>query len=293
MEDAAIALEGAAFSNNGHPSTYRIPPFRASSPALDTSQPRSKPKELTRALTCIMDEGITVTDDARAPLAAAQMGLDIDCSAAELPRLRREAIARAAAVLPQSKEESWRGVRKYLEEVNWMSSILHPEALEAEVEFYWHLKEQGRDEEVCPIWLAMYAQVRLIFSSQWQWLTSKLGRNRRSSPLLSTSHSLILLPLPSLQVSTWPKRSSSKQRHSVSSRSANGGAGPSSGRCWSSSSSINSNNQALETDMPPRASSPISRALYECCNSWGIISWDPTTRRCHLMIRRFRPGRIL
>lgn len=179
MEDAAVALEGATFAtvqHPEHPSAYRIPTYPLCANPVTNSPVRgpAREPELTRYLTSIIDEGITnVFCDARAPLAAAQMGLDVDCTAETLPHLRRAAIARACSVMPSSRAVSTMIVNKYLDEINWMHNIIHRESFEAEHDYYWKMVEEGRRDEVCPIWLAVYAVVSCC-SSRREYHGSRL-----------------------------------------------------------------------------------------------------------------------
>ncbi|ORY80238.1 hypothetical protein BCR35DRAFT_304422 [Leucosporidium creatinivorum] len=177
MEDAALALEGAAFSMRApgphryrpvdsvpfleNPTTYGAgcissslrAPRRNDGSGSDSARPQ---RELTSAYTCIIADPLVVDNPA---VSAAQMGLDIDVDAETLPGVWKAALERTIKPLPASKEISTPLVLKFFSDFGWMHNMLHQETFLAEHDFYWNLVDTGRQLETCPIWLALYSVV--------------------------------------------------------------------------------------------------------------------------------------
>lgn len=172
MEHAALVLENVAllarapgakhgvidsipFFENIH-SSHRAPAdgISLTEPAHSILAPSSK-IEMTTAMTCIVAPPFTFDN---APLCAVQLGLDIGLTDAELPGARLRAIENVCKVLP-SKETSFYLVSQFFELINWLHHSVDKTSFYAEHVAYWNMVEQGRQLEVCPIWLALYSMI--------------------------------------------------------------------------------------------------------------------------------------
>lgn len=174
-EEAAIALEGAAFSTR--------PAFNATRSSALIGGKAPLPHELTKALTvssssklsgcpkltrpndplaaqCIVARPIMYETD---PWISVDMGLDIGISVADLPAARAAALEKIYALFP-TKDESYHLVKEYFGTIAWLQQTLDEAAFMAELDRFWEMCESGRKLDVCPTWLSLYSMVH-FFSS--------------------------------------------------------------------------------------------------------------------------------
>ncbi|GAA6020296.1 hypothetical protein JCM11491_005321 [Sporobolomyces phaffii] len=168
-ESAAAELEDVAFST-------RVPVLRALNAAAQGntgprySYPGRSDMELTEALTSILAEPLTFDQDGR-PRSAVRLGLDLAVSTLDLPAVRRDALAQILAVLP-GPEISHFLIAKFFGEIEWDYKVLDPISFPLEYHRYNEMLENGREDLVDPLWIALFCMV-LALSLEGFWSRPK------------------------------------------------------------------------------------------------------------------------
>ncbi|GAA5995049.1 hypothetical protein JCM5350_004225 [Sporobolomyces pararoseus] len=168
-ESAVAELEDVAFST-------RVPVLRALNAAAQGNAgprytyPGRVDMELTDALTSILAEPLTFDQDGR-PRSAVRLGLDLAVSTVDLPGVRHDAIAQILAVLP-GPEISQFLIAKYFAEIEWDFKVLDPVAFPLEHLRYNEMLEQGREDLIDPLWIAVFCMV-LALSLEGFWSRPK------------------------------------------------------------------------------------------------------------------------
>ncbi|GAA5916616.1 uncharacterized protein JCM6883_007137 [Sporobolomyces salmoneus] len=169
-ESAVAEIEDVAFST-------RVPVLRALNAAAQGNNagprytyPGRNDMELTDALTSILAEPLTFDQDGR-PRSAVRLGLDLAVSTADLPSVRHDALAQILAVLP-GVEISQFLIAKYFAEIEWDYKVLDPVAFPLEHLRYNEMLEQGREDLIDPLWIAVFCMV-LALSLEGFWSRPK------------------------------------------------------------------------------------------------------------------------
>ncbi|GAA5846110.1 hypothetical protein JCM9279_004791 [Rhodotorula babjevae] len=159
-EDAAIKLESMAFNARAPNSQYRP---QDSIPFLDTTgtaAPSARatsvayPAELTAWRTSILAPPLVY----EGPWSASAIGLDFCSNLDEMRAAKERALGTVWPFMPD-KPLSFKLVRAYFDEIDWLHMVLHRQSFEAEHERAWEMLEAGRGNDIDPMWLACYFMV--------------------------------------------------------------------------------------------------------------------------------------
>ncbi|GAA5942915.1 hypothetical protein JCM3775_001226 [Rhodotorula graminis] len=159
-EDAAIKLESMAFNARAPNSQYRpqdsIPFLDTTGTAAPSARPASVayPAELTAWRTSIVAPPLVY----EGPWSASAIGLDFCSNLDEMRAAKERALGSMWPFMPD-KALSFKLVRAYFDEIDWLHMVLHRQSFEAEHERAWEMLEGGRGNDIDPMWLACYFMV--------------------------------------------------------------------------------------------------------------------------------------
>ncbi|KAL8292556.1 hypothetical protein RQP46_001168 [Phenoliferia psychrophenolica] len=114
-----------------------------------------------------------------------QLGLDFGIAPEDVEAARKEAVAKVLLCFPD-KTTSYFLVAQYFEDFDWIHHTVHQPSFQAELDRFWEMHAQGRESDVDPLWLSLYAMVSdADFGSNLndsdlsttEWRTNPLPRN--------------------------------------------------------------------------------------------------------------------
>jgi hypothetical protein len=93
------------------------------------------------------------------PWSASALGFDLCFTLEELKSARTQALDSLWRFMPD-RNLSYKLLEKYVVEVSFLHSVLHLPSFQAEHDRAWEMVDQGRRDEIDPLWLAVWCMVR-------------------------------------------------------------------------------------------------------------------------------------
>ncbi|KAJ5730331.1 uncharacterized protein N7483_004839 [Penicillium malachiteum] len=129
-------------------------------PRRSYSQRQQQNQEYTTALTSIMAPSLDVALDRFNPVLMQQRGPEPD-TPQQLLKNRFDAMSSILENLPTARQ-SYYLIEQYKNIIHWRSRVLHWPSFQAELNYFWEMMSQQRQNELDPLWIAVFYMVMAL-----------------------------------------------------------------------------------------------------------------------------------
>ncbi|SCV67647.1 BQ2448_5258 [Microbotryum intermedium] len=155
---ATVAGTRPSLLSNPSPGKPQRGPIPAGShrpqPAATASRFGASSIELTKALTTIV-----ATERPSETLSRAHLNVEFDATSLEIDKARSEELRRLIRALPSDRACTDYLVELYFGSIAWLFHHLHAPTFLIELDAFWRLCDEGRENEVDPCWLGLLLMV--------------------------------------------------------------------------------------------------------------------------------------